>query len=266
MNPCLFLLLALAAPAGPTTVPAAAADDRPVRALLIIGGCCHDYAKQKEILSKGISARANVQWSIFHEGDTREHRISVYANPDWWKGYDVIVHDECFGAINDVAFVESIVKPHAAGLPVVALHCAMHSYRAAKTDAYVEMLGIRSMAHGPSRPIDVAFEKVDHPITKGFKDWTTGNEELYNNIKVYDSITPLARGRQDGKETIVAWTNDFKGTRVFCTTLGHSNATVGDPRYLDLVTRGLLWSVNKLDDAHLKPAARVLINDAPAKP
>ncbi|HWT79109.1 MAG TPA: hypothetical protein VN648_09945 [Candidatus Methylomirabilis sp.] len=41
-------------------------------------------------------------------------------------------------------------------------------------------------------------------------------------------------------------------TRVFATTLGHNNATVDDPRYLDLVTRGLLWSLRKLDAEHLK--------------
>ncbi len=35
-------------------------EPKPIRALLVIGGCCHDYAKQKDILTKGISARANV--------------------------------------------------------------------------------------------------------------------------------------------------------------------------------------------------------------
>ena len=41
-------------------------------------------------------------------------------------------------------------------------------------------------------------------------------------------------------------------TKVFCTTIGHNNETCNDPRYLDLVTRGLLWSVDKLDDTHFK--------------
>jgi type 1 glutamine amidotransferase len=60
---------------------------------------------------------------------------------------------------------------------------------------------------------------------------------------------------------VVAWTNTYKGkTRVFATTLGHNNATVADARYLDLVTRGLLWSVGKLDDTHLKPARKVLLD------
>ena len=91
-----------------------------------------------------------------------------------------------------------------------------------------------------------------------------------------DTAHPLARGKQTfkraGRETtndlVVVWTNEYSGkAKVFATTLGHNNETVGDARYLDLVTRGLLWSVGKLDDAHLKPAKKVLLNDsvAPAK-
>src|SRR5262249_55570752 len=102
--------------------------------------------------------------------------------------------------------------------------------------------------------------------------WTTINEELYNNYtgKLEPTAQPLVRGQQkvrskDGGERtddyIVAWTNLYKGkTKVFATTLGHNTATVADGRYLDLVTRGLLWSVGKLDKAHLQPAAKVLLD------
>jgi len=52
----------------------------------------------------------------------------------------------------------------------------------------------------------------------------------------------------------VAWVNDYHGTRVFSTTIGHNNATVADARYLDLVTRGLLWACGKIDDqGNIKP-------------
>jgi type 1 glutamine amidotransferase len=56
-------------------------------------------------------------------------------------------------------------------------------------------------------------------------------------------------------EAVVIWTNEYgpNKTRVWSTSLGHNNATVGDPRYLDLVTRGLLWSCDKLNDTWLKP-------------
>ncbi len=43
-------------------------------------------------------------------------------------------------------------------------------------------------------------------------------------------------------------------TRVFSTTIGHNDDTVADPRYLDLVTNGVLWATDKLgDDGKPKP-------------
>ena len=64
-----------------------------------------------------------------------------------------------------------------------------------------------------------------------------------------------APGREVTDRAIVAWTNTYNGkTRVFATTLGHNNSTVKDPLYLDLVARGLLWSLGKLDAEHLKAA------------
>jgi hypothetical protein len=52
------------------TEAAPAEEVKPIRALLVIGGCCHDYKKQQELLTKGISGRANVQWAISYDPDT----------------------------------------------------------------------------------------------------------------------------------------------------------------------------------------------------
>ena len=46
------------------------AEQRPIRALLVCGGCCHDYTRQKQIISKGVSARANVVWTLVQQGGT----------------------------------------------------------------------------------------------------------------------------------------------------------------------------------------------------
>jgi type 1 glutamine amidotransferase len=254
-------------------------ESRPIRALLVIGGCCHDYASQKDILTKGISARANVQWTIAYDPDKgTKHLNPVYGKPDWAKGYDVIVHDECCSDVKDLDLINRILQPHREGVPAVILHCGIHSYRSAdwpKNTPWFEFTGLASTGHGFQAPISISFLDKESPITRGLADWTTGNEELYNNSngKLHDTAKPLARGKQTfrgkGKEVtsdyVVAWTNDYnKGkTRVFATTLGHNNATVADPRYLDLVTRGLLWSVDKLDEAHLKPAKKVLLDPTP---
>jgi type 1 glutamine amidotransferase len=98
----------------------------------------------------------------------------------------------------------------------------------------------------------VTYIDDEHPATKGLENWTTINEELYNNVRVFDTAHALARGKQAENDFVVTWVNHYGKTRVFSTTLGHNNETVADPRYLELVTRGLLWSCDKLNDDYLK--------------
>ena len=128
---------------------------KPLRALLVTGGCCHDYAQQKKILSEGISARANVVWTIVHEGDGREHKVSIYTNANWAQGFDVIVHNECFGFVKEDAFVENITAAHRGGVPAVMLHCSTHSYRLATTDEWRKCLGISSYSHEKGRDLTI---------------------------------------------------------------------------------------------------------------
>ncbi|EEF63177.1 DUF7133 domain-containing protein [Pedosphaera parvula] len=191
--------------------------------------------------------------------------MSIYEDPDWAKGYDVVVHDECFSDVKDKDFVEGILEPHREGLPAVNLHCAMHCYRVSFDDFkdWFEFTGLDSRGHGAQLPIALTFVDPEHSITKGMQNWTTIHEELYNNVQIWKTAKPLIYGQQGNDKNMVAWVNDYHGTRVFSTTLGHNNETVGDSRYLDLVTRGLLWSVNKLNADYMKPAKRVL---APVKP
>ena len=49
---------------------------------------------------------------------------------------------------------------------------------------------------------------------------------------------------------MVAWTNEYgpQKTRIFSTSLGHQNETVADERYLDFVSRGILWATGNLNN------------------
>ena len=248
-----------------TVRPATAADaGQPIKALLITGGCCHDYEHQKDILKKGIEERGNIKVDIIYVKGGTKPALPIYGNPDYAKGYDVVIHDECAADISDPAIIAGVLKPHRDGIPGVNLHCAMHCYRfgdfhkpvapdAANAHWY-EYLGLQSTGHGPQLPIAIAYTDKDHQITKALADWTTVNEELYNNIQIFKTAHPLATGKQivkqkDGTEkateTVVTWTSTYGKTRVFSTTIGHNNQTVADPRYLDLVVRGIMWAVGK---------------------
>jgi type 1 glutamine amidotransferase len=245
---------------------ASAADPpRPLRVLLVLGGCCHDYAAQQEALTKGLAARAHVEIVVAYDPDkSTKHLNPVYEQADWATGLDAVIHDECSADVKDLAIIDRILEPHRQGLPAVVLHCGMHSYRSEgypqAVTPWFEFTGLQSTGHGRQAPIDIEYVTPANPLTASLQNWTTINEELYNNSsgKLLETASSLARGRQttknkDGAETtaeaVVAWTNEYReGTRVFATTLGHNTETVADPRYLDLVARGLLWSCGKLED------------------
>lgn len=264
------------------TVSFAVAQPKPLRVLLITGGCCHDYAAQKDLLKTGLEARAHVTVDQVHTDDkSTAPPLAILGKADYAKGYDVVIHDECAAAISDAAKIKDVLAPHRAGLPGVNLHCAVHSYRigdpkqpaeaGAERAQWFDYLGIQSSAHGPKLPIQVTTLKADHAAIAGlgWREWTTNDEELYNNIQVLKTATALQHGVQmvkgkDGAmqkaEAVVTWVNDYHGTRVFTTTLGHYNTTVADERYLELVARGLVWACGKSSAEYLKPGPYPKLN------
>ena len=261
------LMLALLCGASSLHLPAA---EKPLRILLVTGGCCHDYAKQKDALKKGLEARAHLLVDQVHTDDkSTRPPLAILGHPGYAEGYDLVIHDECASDISDPETIQGVLKPHQNGIPAVTLHCAMHSFRignpntpvepGAPRGGWFEFLGLQSSGHGPQKPIEIAFVDQDHPAVKGLEGWTTIDEELYNNVQIFKGTRVLARGKQtvpgrDGAGRVtdfaVVWTNEYGAnkTRVFSTTLGHNSATVEDARYLDLVVRGVLWATGHLND------------------
>ncbi len=227
---------------------------KPLKVLMFTGGCCHDYNNQKEILSAGISERANVTWEIIHEGGTgHKHRYAKLLEKDWHQGYDAVLYNICFARETDGDYIESITEAHkASGLAAVAVHCTAHSYHwDVETKAWPQFLGVTSKNHGKHHPITITNKKPEHPAMKGFPEkWVTPKGELYNIHKVWDTATVLADGTIDeGKNTHpCVWVNDYGKSRVFATTVGHHNETMMEKHYLDLVARGLLWAAGHLQE------------------
>jgi len=227
---------------------------RAIRALLITGGCCHDYATQKQVLSEGIGKMANIQWTLVQEGGTGKDFINPRFNdPDWAKGYDVVIHDACFADVKDAAYIRKILKPHHEGTAAVVLHCAMHTFRdSPNANEYREFLGITTHEHETATMLEIkpVPEQLNNPILAGFPEvWKTPvNDEAYIVLKQWPNTVPLATvyGKLNNNDFTCAWTNVYGKGRVFGTTLGHATEVVKDEAYIQLVGRGLLWAVGKL--------------------
>ena len=222
---------------------------RRVRALLISSGAFHDYLRQSEIFVDTVGKAVPVDWTIALQGDPRgtTTRYPIYESPDWARGFDIVVHNECSADVADPAFIRTIVDAHrTGGAPAMVIHCAMHSYRAAEVDDWREFLGVTSRVHTPQFRIPVQW--TDEALVSGMQTgWTTPLDELYVIEKIWPGARPLATAvdARNGREYPVAWTHDYHGARVFGTTLGHDIATWEDPVYQQLLVRGFQWAIGR---------------------
>jgi uncharacterized protein len=233
------------------SIPAAAQQPRPIRALYITGGGFHDFVAQEQIVPPGIAARTNIVWTIDHTaGKSTDTLIARHKTTAWADEFDVVVYNMSFSFVVDSQWIDRIAHAHRdKGVAAVILHGATHSYRRSTSNAWRELMGAASMRHDAQREFHLERVVADNPIVKALpKEWGPGSDELYNIDRTWPSTMPLVQAWsiEGEKHFPVVWTNTHGKAKVFVTTMGHTNRTMSDEIYLDLVTRGLLWTVGKL--------------------
>jgi type 1 glutamine amidotransferase len=230
-----------------------AAAPRGIRALYVTGGGFHDFVAHEKILPPHIAKQVNVDWTIDHTaGTSTEVLIDRHKTADWANEFDVVLYNMSFSFVVDVPWIERIAAAHRdSGVGAVILHGAVHSYRRSETRAWGELMGAFSLRHDAQRPLSVETLAKDHPIMRGVPEkWVTTREELYELERVWPGMTPLAQAFsvESMKYHPLIWTNTHGKARVFVTSLGHNTEMIADPIYLGLVTRGLLWTVGRLQN------------------
>lgn len=229
------------------------------KALLIAGGCCHDYANQKNIISEALSNHIGpIDWTILQYAQTRDVRADVYRSTEWINGFDIVVHNECFGGITDGELVSGIVRAHKEqNIPAIVIHCSMHSYRAAPTaDEWRQFLGVTSPRHEKSKQ-SMLVEPTElgktHPAiaSLGGENWETPNGELYLIEKTWPGTEVLAtaHSNETNKDEPVIWTNEADGVRLFAISIGHHNETMLDPKWQGVLADGWKWALKSPETA-----------------
>ncbi|MGH9371381.1 MAG: ThuA domain-containing protein [Vicinamibacterales bacterium] len=227
---------------------------RPIRALYITGGGFHDFVTQETIVPPAVAQRVKpvkIDWTIDHSaGKSTEALIERHKNADWTKDFDLVLYNMSFSHVVDQDWIERLARAHHdSGVGAVILHGAVHSYRRSESRAWGELMGAFSLRHDRQRPLTVEAVAKDHPILRGLPPkWETIPEELYELERVWPNMTPLADAYsvESKQRHPIIWTNTHGKARVFVTSLGHNTEMIANPVYLDLVTRGLLWTVGRL--------------------
>jgi len=232
------LCMALLACAALVSLNAYASEDGPLKALILTSpGVYHNYQQQTRDLAYGIAAHANVRF------DVSLAEVDRWRTTDFSDGYDVLIYNICMADNQDAELIANLRRQtEVLGVPAVAIHCTLHSFR--DTDLWWPMLGLQTRAHEPLRALPQV-RRATHPILTGLpEEWTLANDELYINLQFHGDALLGAVG-EDGATHVTAWLAPGV-TPVFGTTLGHSQETMKDLAFHRLIANGLLYVTGNL--------------------
>ena len=164
-----------------------------IRALIVSGGCCHDYALQDKVMMDVMAKVLPIDWTVVLQGGNgTTAKLPIYEKADWAKGFDHRRSQRVQRRRGRRSLREAHHGGASAGkVPAMVIHCAMHSYRALTSDPWREFLGVTTRMHTRAHNVAVKFIAKDHPILQGMQDtWSTPTDELY----VIEKFWPGAHG------------------------------------------------------------------------
>jgi putative membrane-bound dehydrogenase-like protein len=247
---CAFVLCLVVA------VPAWAEDPKPIKVLFLgdkpAGHRPNDRLKQMEpaFNKRGITFTYTTDVADFNEKTLAGYdAVMIYSNI-------TRITPEQEKALLD--FVEG-------GKGFCPLHCA--SYCFLNSPKYIALVGAQFRSHGTAVFKTTPAEKAaDHPIVKGYQGFESW-DETYVHTKHNETDRTVLEYRVDGgvKEPWTWVRTQGKG-RVFYTAWGHDARTWSNPGFLELVERGLRWSVGQDPTKVEKYAAVPTAPTVPASP
>ena len=132
------------------------------------------------------------------------------------------------------------------GRPVVAVRTASHAVQT-WLEFDREVLGGNYHGHhpvGPTTKIELAPEAGKHPILAGV-NLSEAGDALYKNEGHAADIQVLLTGSiPDQPREALAWTREYKGGRVFYTSLGAQD-TFAKPDFRRMLANALFWSAGR---------------------
>ncbi len=128
---------------------------------------------------------------------------------------------------------------------IVVLHHALLAYP--KWPAWNELVGMddRSFGFDHDQSLRVDVMAVDHPVTRGMDSWQMIDETYKMGDPGPNNQVLLTTNHPQSMHAL-AWTRQYKNSRVFCFQSGHDDQTWQDACFQETLRRGILWSAGKI--------------------
>jgi type 1 glutamine amidotransferase len=142
--------------------------------------------------------------------------------------------------------IDQIRKYVQSGKPLIGLRTASHAFENWK-EFDREVLGGNYGNHHGNRlktTVSIIPQAREHPVLQGVSGFVSDGS-LYRNTPLQSGAKPLLLGKVEGfPAEPVAWTHDYKGARVFYTSLGHPNDFKSDS-FRALLHNAIEWALDK---------------------
>ena len=133
------------------------------------------------------------------------------------------------------------------GKPLIGLRTASHAFENWKEWDHDVLGGNYHNHYGNdlTAAIKVRLEAADHPILNGVEQEFAAGGSLYLNAPLPPSSTVLLMGSvTNHPPEPVAWTHEYKGVRIFYTSLGHPK-DFENRSFRRLLVNAIYWTLNR---------------------
>jgi len=129
---------------------------------------------------------------------------------------------------------------------IFLLHHSLLAY--IEWNVWSEIVGIESRTLGSfhiGEKVQIKIANTEHPITKGLSDWEMVDETYVMNDAGQDCDVLLTADHPKSMKTI-AWTREYKNSRVFCCESGHDDRTWSDTNFRAILANGIRWAAGEI--------------------
>lgn len=140
------------------------------------------------------------------------------------------------------------------GKPVVGLRTASHAYQNWLVFDKQVLGGNYQNHYGKNLlpKITVHPAAKEHPILRGVPETFTSSGSLYRNTPLQTNTTLLLTGAIPDHTEPVAWTHEYKGARIFYTSLGDERE-FGEQAFRRLLDNAIHWALKKPAPTNVQP-------------